>query len=330
MSKSSDLVELRQLTKCFRLQNGISQKKRKILTAVDHIDLSIRHGETLGLVGESGCGKSTLGRCIIQLTRPTSGEVIYAGRNALNLPKKEKSELRRNIQMIFQDPYAALNPRRRIVDSVVAPLEFFQIGEKANRRSVAEELLANVGLSYQQIIKYPHELSGGQRQRAVIARAIISNPSLVICDEPVSALDVSVRSQILNLLNEMQVEKSLSYLFISHDLSVVRYVCSRVAVMYLGRIVEIGDRTEIFEHPAHPYTQALLSAIPIPDVTVHRRRIILQGDVPNPVNPPTGCSFHTRCPYATVRCAHEVPQLRVVGIGHCVACHMHDNNKKEC
>lgn len=280
----------------------IFKAQQKVLKAIDGIDLRIYEGETLGLVGESGCGKSTLGRTILNLNRPTGGQVWYRDQCIGNYNFKSMRQLRKEMQIIFQDPFASLSPRMTIYQSVKAPLDVFKIGSEAQRKEKVESLLDYVGLGRQHMSKYPHEMSGGQRQRVVIARAMVLDPAFIVCDEPVSALDVSVRSQVLNLMKKVQRERNLAYLFISHDLSVVRYLCDRVAVMYLGNIVEIGTKAEIFDSPMHPYTKALLSAIPIADVTVKTKRIILQGDVPSPIDPPPGCKFHTRCPYAVATC----------------------------
>ena len=320
IDKRNVLLDTADLKKYYVVKNSIFREKRKVLKAVDGINLRIYEGETMGLVGESGCGKSTLGRTILKLHSVTDGVIWYKGNQIENFGFEDMRIMRQKMQMIFQDPFASLNPRMTIFDSVKASLDAFNIGTKEERKERVEELLEYVGLGKNQIYKYPHEMSGGQRQRVVIARAMIVNPEFVVCDEPVSALDVSVRSQVLNLMKDMQQEKNLAYLFISHDLSVVRYLCDKVAVMYLGRIVEIGTKDEIFDHPVHPYTKALLSAIPVPGIHVKTKRIILSGDVPSPLNPPTGCGFHTRCPYATPECAQIVPELSKVAAGHRVAC----------
>lgn len=288
---------------------------------MDGVDFSVYPGEALGLVGESGCGKSTLGRCLLGLYSLTGGRVEFEGQPIDGLNFKQMRPFRQRMQMIFQDPYSSLNPRMTIFQSVKAPLDVFRSGTQKEREEAAEAILSYVGLSPEQMHKYPHELSGGQRQRAVIARALILRPSFVVCDEPVSALDASVRSQVLNLMVRLQKEFGPAYLFISHDLSVVRYVCDRVAVMYLGKIVETGSRADVFEHPAHPYTKALLSAVPVPNVGAKKSRIVLEGDLPSPLNPPAGCRFHTRCPVAKQKCAELVPELRDLGAGHFAACH---------
>ena len=282
--------------------------------------MTIHKGETLGLVGESGCGKSTLGRTILKLIPMTSGQVIYNGEDIAAYDKKQMWEMRKRMQIIFQDPYSSLNPRMTVYDLVSAPLEVYGIGSAAERKEMVISILNDVGLDKQYLNRFPHEFSGGQRQRIGIARALILNPEFVVCDEAVSALDVSVRAQVLNLMKKMQQKRNLTYLFISHDLSVVRHVSDRVAVMYLGSVVEIADKQDLYGAPLHPYTRALLSAIPIPDANRKRNRIILEGDVPSAYNPPSGCKFHTRCPYATDRCREEVPALRDMGGGHSVAC----------
>nr|MBQ6241045.1 dipeptide ABC transporter ATP-binding protein [Lachnospiraceae bacterium] len=322
MNNEKVLVETRNLKKHFLVSRGLSKKSFKYLKAVDDISIQIHEGEIFGLVGESGCGKSTFGRTILRLHPITAGEVYYDGQAIHDCSKVQMREYRKKMQMVFQDPYASLNPRMTIYESVKAPLDVFNTGSKEERNRKVREMMDYVGLSSGQGLKYPHEMSGGQRQRAVIARTLILEPQFIVCDEPVSALDVSIRSQVLNLMKKMQRELNLSYLFISHDLSVVRYLCNTVAVMYLGQIVEIADKTNLFEDPRHPYTKALLSAIPIPDARVKRNRIILEGDVPSPLNPPSGCRFHNRCPYATEQCSMEMPKLRTINDYHQVACHL--------
>ncbi len=309
------------IRKHFIAQSSLRKSRRVYLRAVDGVDLQIYPGEAVGLVGESGCGKSTLGRCLLGLYPLTAGTVTFQGRELQDLSFSQMRPYRQKLQMIFQDPYSALNPRMTIAQSVRAPLDVFGLGTKQQRDEQVREILGYVGLKDEQIHKYPHEMSGGQRQRAVIARAMILKPAFVVCDEPVSALDASVQSQVLNLMRRMQKDFGPAYLFISHDLSVVRYVCQRVAVMYLGQIVEMGTRTQIFDCAAHPYTQALLSAIPIPDAHTKTNRIVLQGDVPSPLDPPTGCRFCTRCQRAQECCSTEEPQLRELADGHLVRCH---------
>lgn len=320
-SENQVLLETKDLRKYFSGKKGLFNLNPPVVKAVDDINLTIHKGETLGLVGESGCGKSTLGRTILKLIPMTSGQVIYNGEDIAAYDKKQMWEMRKRMQIIFQDPYSSLNPRMTVYDLVSAPLEVYGIGSAAERKEMVISILNDVGLDKQYLNRFPHEFSGGQRQRIGIARALILNPEFVVCDEAVSALDVSVRAQVLNLMKKMQQKRNLTYLFISHDLSVVRHVSDRVAVMYLGSVVEIADKQDLYGAPLHPYTRALLSAIPIPDANRKRNRIILEGDVPSAYNPPSGCKFHTRCPYATDRCREEVPSLRDMGGGHGVACH---------
>lgn len=320
-SENQVLLETKDLRKYFSGKKGLFNLNPPVVKAVDDINLTIHKGETLGLVGESGCGKSTLGRTILKLIPMTSGQVIYNGEDIAAYDKKQMWEMRKRMQIIFQDPYSSLNPRMTVYDLVSAPLEVYGIGSAAERKEMVISILNDVGLDKQYLNRFPHEFSGGQRQRIGIARALILNPEFVVCDEAVSALDVSVRAQVLNLMKKMQQKRNLTYLFISHDLSVVRHVSDRVAVMYLGSVVEIADKQDLYGAPLHPYTRALLSAIPIPDANRKRNRIILEGDVPSAYNPPSGCKFHTRCPYATDRCREEVPALRDMGGGHSVTCH---------
>ena len=298
--------------------------QKRVVRAVDGVSFDVYEGETLGIVGESGCGKSTTGRAIVRLNRPTGGKIFYDGQDLYNFPKQEQGRLSREIQIIFQDPYSSLDPRFTVGRTIAEPLVVHGEGDHAQRYRRVVELMEEVGLREELYSRYPHEFSGGQRQRIVIARALVLNPEFVVCDEPVSALDVSVRSQVLNLIKELQAHKDLTYMFISHDLSVVKYVSDRIAVMYLGRVVEIAEKEEFYAHPLHPYTQALLSAIPIPDVDVSTKRIILEGDVPSPLKPPSGCHFHTRCRYATEQCRQCRPPLREEAPGHYVACHLYD------
>lgn len=316
------LLEVQKVKKEFVTSKSLTGKPVKIVHAVDSVDLTIYEGETIGVVGESGCGKSTLGRCILQLIRPTAGNVLYRGEDITKLNKEQMRQMRRKMQLIFQDPYASLNPRMTVLELIMAPLEAFGIGTMEERVQRVKEIMELVGMPENMMNRYPHEFSGGQRQRIVIARALVLNPEFVVCDEPVSALDVSVRAQVLNLIQELKKKKHLTYMFISHDLSVVKYISDRIAVMYLGRIVEIAEKNELYNNPQHPYTKALLSAIPIPDVDNKMKREILTGDVPSPLNPPSGCYFHTRCKYATERCKTECPALHDVGNGHMVACHL--------
>ena len=309
------LVSVRNLYKHFPVEGSDD-----VVRAVDGVSFQIFAGETLGLVGESGCGKSTVGRCLLRLIEPTSGTINFLGRDVLSLSRKELRELRREMQIIFQDPYASLNPRMKIGDIVGEPLVIHQQGTKGQQRERVAELLRRVGLDPDYMNRYAHEFSGGQRQRIGVARTLALNPKLIVADEPVSALDVSVQAQVVNLLQDLQEEFKLTYLFISHGLAVVEHISSRVAVMYLGRIVEIANAEDLYASPLHPYTQALLSAIPLPDPKHKRERIILQGDVPTPINPPSGCRFRTRCPIAIEECAHIDPNLREVAAGHHVAC----------
>ena len=322
MSENTNiLLETKNLSKYFTGKKGLLNRQPAQVKAVDHVSLTVNKGETLGLVGESGCGKSTLGRTILRLIPATEGQVLYNGEDILTYDKKKMWEMRRKLQIIFQDPYSSLNPRMTVYDLISAPLEVYKSGTKAERREMVEEILQEVGLDKQYLNRFPHEFSGGQRQRIGIARALILNPEFVVCDEAVSALDVSVRAQVLNLMRNMQQKKNLTYLFISHDLSVVRHISDRIAVMYLGSVAEVAEKAQLYSNPMHPYTKALLSAIPLPDVKKKRQRIILQGDVPSAYNPPSGCKFHTRCPYATDRCKQEIPVLRQMEKGHQVACH---------
>ena len=322
MSENTNiLLETKNLSKYFTGKKGLLNRQPAQVKAVDHVSLTVNKGETLGLVGESGCGKSTLGRTILRLIPATEGQVLYNGEDILTYDKKIMWEMRRKLQIIFQDPYSSLNPRMTVYDLISAPLEVYKIGTKAERREMVEEILQEVGLDKQYLNRFPHEFSGGQRQRIGIARALILNPEFVVCDEAVSALDVSVRAQVLNLMRNMQQKKNLTYLFISHDLSVVRHISDRIAVMYLGSVVEVAEKAQLYSNPMHPYTKALLSAIPLPDVKKKRQRIILEGDVPSAYNPPSGCKFHTRCPYATDRCRQEAPVLQEVEKGHKAACH---------
>jgi len=318
------LVQVRNLVKYFPITQGIViQRHIGDVKAVDGISFNIYRGETLGLVGESGCGKSTAGRTILQLYRPTAGEVIFDGQNLVEMRGEKLRRMRRRMQMIFQDPYASLNPRMTVGNIIGEPLDVHNIMQPRERRERVQELLRIVGLNPYFINRYPHEFSGGQRQRIGVARALAVQPDFIVCDEPISALDVSIQAQIINLLEELQAQFHLTYLFIAHDLSVVRHISNRVAVMYLGKIVELTDRDSLYNNPLHPYTQALLSAVPIPDPKVEekRQRIILEGDVPSPAKPPSGCHFRTRCWRRIDLCAEVEPEWRDVGGDHWVACH---------
>ena len=325
MQTDNVLVRVENLTKHFPITQGIVvQRQIGAVKAVDNVSFDIREGETLGLVGESGCGKSTTGRTILQLYRPTSGKVYYQDQDLTTLKGEELRRMRRNMQIIFQDPYASLNPRLTVGDIIGEPLEVHRVEKsKKKRQERVQELLRLVGLNPYFINRYPHEFSGGQRQRIGVARALALQPKFIICDEPISALDVSIQAQVVNLLEELQDEFGLTYLFIAHDLSMVRYISDRTAVMYLGKIVELAEREELYSHPLHPYTQALLSAVPVPDPVVERtrQRIILTGDVPSPANPPSGCNFHPRCPLHE-ECQEEEPEWQEVSPGHWVACHL--------
>ncbi len=322
VAREDIILDVRSLYKHFPITKGfIFQKQVGAVRAVDGVSFSIRRGETLGLVGESGCGKTTTGRVILRLQEPTSGEAYFEGRNLFKLAKEDLRRMRRDMQIIFQDPYSSLNPRMTVGDIIGEPLEIHNLARGKEKQRRVQELLEIVGLSPYHANRYPHEFSGGQRQRIGIARALAVNPKLIICDEPVSALDVSIQAQVLNLLEELQKEFGLTYLFIAHDLSVVKHISDRIAVMYLGRIVEVAEAEELFANPQHPYTEALLSAVPIPDPAIRRERIILPGDVPSPVNPPAGCRFHTRCLYAQESCRINDPELvDYWGNGHAVAC----------
>ncbi len=321
------LIQVRDLKKYFPIRRGVMRRTVGYVKAVDGVNFDIYQGETLGLVGESGCGKSTAGRTILQLEEPTEGHVMFGDRDLASLNKNDIRKARRHMQMIFQDPYASLNPRMTVGNIISEPLQIHGIGDSASRKDRVQELLKVVGLNPYFVNRYPHEFSGGQRQRIGVARALATNPAFIVADEPISALDVSIQAQVVNMLDDLKQELGLTYLFIAHDLSMVRYISDRVAVMYLGKIVELSSRDEVYDHPLHPYTQALLSAIPVPDPDKEtgRKRIILEGDVPSPANPPTGCRFHPRCAYAIDICREVDPEFRDLGtaeIPHMVACHI--------
>ncbi|NBI31291.1 ABC transporter ATP-binding protein [Chengkuizengella marina] len=315
---TQSLIEVKNLKKHFHVGNG------QVLKAVDGVNFSIQKGETLGMVGESGCGKSTVGRTMLRLYEPTSGEMKIDGKNIYNISSSQLKQMRRDMQMIFQDPYASLNPRMTVRDIIAEPLDIHKITKsKEERKKKVQELLDLVGLNPDHADRYPHEFSGGQRQRIGIARALAVNPKFIICDEPISALDVSIQAQVVNLLKDLQNKLGLTYLFIAHDLSMVKHISDRVAVMYLGNMVELAESNELYENPLHPYTKALMSAIPIPDpdVEAQRERIVLSGDLPSPINPPSGCTFRTRCPLATDKCAEVKPEFVEHKKGHWAACH---------
>ena len=316
------VLEVIDLKKHFPVRKGLLSRTTGKVHAVDGVSFRIGEGETLGLVGESGCGKSTVGRTVLRLLDPTAGRILLNGRDVTDLGKTGMRAVRREMQIIFQDPYSSLNPRMSAGDIVGELLRVHDMGDAAERRERVADLFQRVGLSRGQMDSFPHEFSGGQRQRIGIARALALNPKVIIGDEPVSALDVSIQAQVINLLMDLQQEFNLSYLFVAHDLAVVEHISHRIAVMYLGRIVEHTDKRTLFTDPRHPYTEALLSAVPIPDPRLKRRKLVLEGDVPSPINPPSGCHFHTRCPYAEERCRIESPTLREIKPGHQVACHL--------
>lgn len=321
MRNSEFILEVKNLKKYFPIKAGVFRKTVAFVKAVDGVSFQVRQGETFGIVGESGCGKSTLGMTLLKLHTPTSGKVLFENQDVFSLSDSELRKLRRNIQMIFQDPFSSLNPRMSVGAIIEEGLSTHRIGNAKERKAMVEVLVEKVGLSKDVLKRYPHEFSGGQRQRIGIARALALKPKLVIADEAVSALDVSIRSQIINLLKDLKDEFSLTYIFISHDLAVVRYICDRIMVMYLGKAVEIASKEALFENPLHPYTVSLISAVPVPNPDYKVRRIILKGDVPSPINPPAGCRFHTRCPVSQPLCASQEPDLLEVQPGHWVACH---------
>ena len=318
---TENLLEVKNLVKHFPVRGGVFSRVRNYVKAVDGISFDVKPGETLGLVGESGCGKSTAGRSILRLIEPTSGEINFEGENICELSNEELRKRRRQMQIIFQDPYASLNPRMTIGSIVGEPLTIHKVAKGQERKDRVEQLLHRVGLRPEHIRRYPHEFSGGQRQRIGLARALALNPKLIIGDEPVSALDVSIQAQVINLLEDLQKDLGIAYVMIAHDLAVVQHVSDRIAVMYLGKIVELAEADELVSSPKHPYTEALLSAVPVPDPTVKTERILLKGDVPSPVDPPSGCRFHTRCPYKEDLCDQEDPPMLEMSPGHTVACH---------
>jgi peptide/nickel transport system ATP-binding protein/oligopeptide transport system ATP-binding protein len=318
--RNRDLVRVKNLVKYFPVRGGVLQRVQAYVQAVDDVSFSIQAGETLGMVGESGCGKTTVGRTVLRLIPATSGSVEFEGQDVFKANDRELKQLRRHMQIIFQDPFSSLDPRMPVGESIAEGLLIHGMRDRRHRHQVVVETLRKVGLEEYHARRYPHEFSGGQRQRIGIARALALRPKFIVCDEPVSALDVSIQSQVLNILKELQSEFDLTYLFIAHNLSVVEHISDRVAVMYLGKMVELTTREELFRNPLHPYTQALMSAIPVPDPTLKRERIILKGDVPSPLRPPSGCRFHPRCPVALAHCAKQEPEFKEVSKGHWAAC----------
>jgi len=328
MSTEKEAVLIAEHVKKYFPITGVLGKVENYVKAVDDVSLTLYRGETYGLVGETGCGKSTLGRVLINLLKATDGSILLDGRDIAKIPPREMRKLRQKVQMVFQDPYTSLNPRKRVGEILTEAMEIQNVGTPKDRMDTVIELMASVGLRIEHYYRYPHELSGGQRQRVGLARALILNPEIIVCDEPVSALDVSVQSQIINLLLDMQKERGLTYLFISHDMSVIRHTSDRTGVMYLGHLVEEADTLELFDHPQHPYTQVLLSAVPLPNPHAHKQRVILEGDLPSPIDPPSGCVFHTRCPKAQEICSESVPEMKTFSDGHRVACHLCDGCTK--
>lgn len=323
---SNVLLKVDNLKKHFPIKKGLLSREIGQVKAVDGVSFEVFEGETLGIVGESGCGKSTTGRMLMRLIEPTEGSVIFNGQDVTALSAKQLREARRDMQMVFQDPYASLNPRHTVAQILEEPLIVHNIGTKQERKQKVIQLLKTVGLSEYHANRYPHQFSGGQRQRIGIARALMTNPKLIIADEPVSALDVSIQAQVLNLMQQLQQDLKLTYIFIAHDLGVVRHISDRVGVMYLGKVVELATSESLYEEPRHPYTQALLAAVPVPDPDFVKETTMLQGDIPSPSNPPSGCTFHTRCPFAKEVCKQQVPALQQVSEGHAVACHLYDGN----
>jgi oligopeptide transport system ATP-binding protein len=326
MKENKTLIEVKNLKKYFPIKKGLINKTVSYVKAVDDVSFEIKRGETLGLVGESGCGKTTTGRTIIKLYEPTDGQIIYDGVDIAKFSPKQKAEYRKIMQMIFQDPYASLDARMTVGDIIGEAIDIHKLMTGKERRDRIHYLLERVGLNSEHANRYPHEFSGGQRQRIGIARALAVQPDFIICDEPISALDVSIQAQVVNMLEDLQNEMGLTYLFIAHDLSMVKHISNRVGVMYLGKLVEIAESNELYTHPTHPYTQALLSAIPVPDPdeSAAKKRIVLEGEIPSPIDPPPGCRFKGRCRYATAKCAEIDPELKDIGGGHMVACHLYD------
>ncbi len=324
MNTETPLLEVKNLVKHFPLTGGLLNREQARVYAVDGISFSVKAGETLGIVGESGCGKSTVGKTILGLEKATDGQVLLKGEDITHLSRKQMLKHRREMQVIFQDPYASLNSRMRAQDIVAEPLGNFDTGSRSARLAKVADLFSRVGLRPDAMHRYPYEFSGGQRQRLGIARALALSPEIIIADEPVSALDVSVQAQVINLMMDLQQEMGLSYLFIAHDLAIVQHISHRIGVMYLGKMVEITDKRSLFRDPQHPYTQALLESVPVPDPRKRKARTVLKGDVPSPLNPPKGCNFNTRCPFAFDRCFHEEPKLQEVAPGHMAACHLRD------
>ncbi|MFW5787518.1 MAG: ABC transporter ATP-binding protein [Halanaerobiales bacterium] len=323
MAAQEKLLELKNVKKYFPVKSGVFRRTTGYVKAVDDVSFTIYDGETLGLVGESGCGKSTTGRTILRLLEATEGEIYFEGKDLLSMDKKELRSMRKEMQIIFQDPYASLNPRMTVADIVGEPLDIHNLADnKKERNERVKEILETVGLGEEHMKRYPHEFSGGQRQRIGVARALAVDPKLIICDEPVSALDVSIQAQVINMMERLQDDFGLTYLFIAHDLSVVKHISDRIAVMYLGKLVELADKDELFNNTLHPYTESLLSAIPVADPTVKKDRIVLEGDVPSPVDPPSGCRFHPRCPQAMDICSEEEPEFKDYGDNHYAACHL--------
>ena len=323
------ILEVRHMRKCFPLQKSLFGKVQRELIAVEDVSFKLYAGETLGIVGESGCGKTTLGRTILKLHKPTGGQIIFDGKDITNYKTKDMKKLRTDMQIIFQDPYSSLPPRSTVGDILSEPVLVHNIVDKDQVKDYVLDLMDKCGLRDYYYERYPHEFSGGQRQRICIARALSVNPKLVICDEPVSALDVSIQAQIINLLKDLQKSLNLAYVFISHDLSVVKFISDKICVMYLGAVMEFGSKEDIFSNPLHPYTKALFSAIPNPNPDVKMNRIVLKGDIPSPANPPKGCRFHTRCPYATEKCKYVTPTYKEYGNGHFAACHLLEENEEK-